>query len=446
VPQTEILSVATFLEELNWRGLLHQTTADEPLINWLGSGMRTGYCGWDPTADSLTIGNLVPIMMMGHWQRYGHRPVILCGGGTGLIGDPSGKDAERALQTREQVDANIESLGKIFERVIRFDAGESNDALLVNNADWLCDLRFIDVLRDVGKHFSVNAMIQKDSVRERLHNREQGISYTEFSYMLLQAYDFLHLRRMHDCTVQIAGSDQFGNIVCGIDLIRRDMQEVDPAETRGYGITAPLVTKADGSKFGKSESGAIWLSADRTSPWAFHQFWRNTADADVGRYLRFFTFLDQQQIEAIEEEHAAAPHERRAQQQLAAEVTRMMHGEDELRRAEAASEALFSGDIASLDESMLDAVFADVPASVHPKASLEGDGVPLVDLLAETSLASSRREAREFLGNGSVSVNGARVDRNMALERRIGMGDLLHGKSVLLRRGKKAWHCTRWNG
>jgi len=438
-------SVTPYLDELAWRGMLHQTTADEPLRAWLGGGMRTAYCGWDPTADSLTIGNLVPIMLLGHWQRCGHRPVVLCGGGTGLIGDPSGKDAERSLQTRDQVRSNVASLKSIFARVIDFDSGAGNDAMLVDNADWLCDLRYIDVLRDVGKHFSVNAMIQKDSVRDRLHNREQGISYTEFSYMLLQAYDFLHLRRTHECTVQIAGSDQYGNIVGGIDLIRREMQGRPEDEPRGFGITAPLITKADGTKFGKTESGAVWLTADRTSPWAFYQFWRNASDADVGRFLRFFTFLDQSHIEDIERRHESAPHERLAQQTLAAEVTRMMHGPDELARVESAAEALFSGSIRALDDAMLDAVFADVPASEHAKALLEGDGTPLLDMLAETGLAKSKREAREFLSGGSISVNGEKVPGDSALERRLTSDDLLHGRAILVRRGRKSWHCTRWS-
>ncbi|MDP7030165.1 MAG: tyrosine--tRNA ligase [Phycisphaerales bacterium] len=437
--------VKPYLETLEWRGMLHQTTADEPLKAWLAGGMRTAYCGWDPTADSLTIGNLVPIMLLGHWQRCGHRPVVLCGGGTGLIGDPSGKDAERSLQSREQVTANVAALKRIFSRVIAFDSGAANDAMLVDNADWLCDLRYIDVLRDVGKHFSVNAMIQKDSVRDRLHNREQGISYTEFSYMLLQAYDFLHLRQACDCTVQIAGSDQYGNIVGGIDLIRREMQGRPEEEPRGFGITAPLITKADGSKFGKTESGAVWLTADRTSPWAFHQFWRNASDADVGRFLRFFTFLDRSTIEDIERRHEAAPHERLAQQTLAAEVTRMMHGEDELASVEAAAAALFSGSIRSLDDAMLDAVFADVPASDHARSLLEGAGTPLLELLAQTGLAKSKREARAFLSDGSISINGDKVAGDEALDRQLTQRDLLHGRAILLRRGRKAWHCTRWS-
>lgn len=432
------------LEELQWRGLVHQTTADDVLPGFLSTPGRVAYCGFDPTSDSLTIGNLVPIMMLGHLQRCGHKPIALMGGGTGLIGDPSGKDSERQLQTLEQVAANVEACSKIFKRVLDFDKAHPNAAVLVNNADWLGSLGYLEVLRDVGKHFSVNAMIQKDSVRERLHNREQGISYTEFSYMLLQAYDFLHLRRAHECTIQIAGSDQFGNIVCGIDLIRRDMIDQADELPRGYGITAPLVTKADGTKFGKTESGAIWLTADRTSPYAFHQFWLNTSDADVGRYLRFFTFLGKEEIESIEQEHQQEPQKREAQRALAAEATRLLHGQEELERAEAAGQALFSGEVSKLDMKALEEVFSDVPHSSHAKTMLEGDGLLLVDLLAETSLAQSKREARTFLSQGAVSVNGSKVTGDDAVERRLKVSDLLYGKTILLRRGKKAWHASHW--
>jgi tyrosyl-tRNA synthetase len=432
-----------FLKELQWRGMLHQTTADEALPAYLAGGMRTCYCGFDPTSTSLTIGNLVPMMLLARWQRCGHRPIVLCGGGTGLIGDPSGKDAERSLQTREQVQANVAAQRRIFSRVIDVDSGADNAAIMVDNADWLCELGYLDVLRDVGKHFSVNAMIQKDSVRERLHNREQGISYSEFSYMLLQAYDFLHLRRTYDCTVQIAGSDQYGNIVSGIDLIRRHMADAPEEQVRGYGITAPLITKADGTKFGKTESGSVWLTADRTSPWAFHQFWLNASDEDAGRFLRFFTFLDRPAIEELERRHAEAPHERIAQRALASEVTRMMHGEDELTRVESAARALFGGSVRDLEEDMLDAVFADVGSSDHGRAALE-DGVMLVELLPETPLAGSRREARAFLKAGSVSINGEKIAGEDAVQRALGTADLLHGRTILLRRGKKAWHCTQW--
>ncbi len=432
------------LAELQWRGLVHQTTADDVLPEFLSKSGRVAYCGFDPTSDSLTIGNLVPIMMLGHMQRCGHKPIALMGGGTGLIGDPSGKDSERQLQTLEQVGANVDACSKIFERVLEFDSSHPNPAMLVNNADWLGSLGYLEVLRDVGKHFSVNAMIQKDSVRERLHNREQGISYTEFSYMLLQAYDFLHLRREHNCTIQIAGSDQFGNIVCGIDLIRRDMIDQGDEVPRGYGITAPLVTKADGTKFGKTESGAIWLTADRTSPYAFHQFWLNTSDSDVGRYLRFFTFLGKEEIESIEQLHQQEPQKREAQRALAAEATRLLHGQQELERAEAAGQALFSGEVSSLDRQALEEVFSDVPHSSHAKTMLEGDGLLIVDLLAETSLAQSKREARTFLSQGAVSVNGSKVTGDDVVEARLKQSDLLHGRTILLRRGKKAWHATHW--
>lgn len=431
------------LEELKWRGLIHQTTADEELPGFLDGASRAGYCGFDPTNDSLTIGNLMPIMLLGHLQRHGHQPIVLMGGGTGLIGDPSGKDAERTLLSQDQVAANVAACSRIFQRVLDFDSGSPNAAVLVNNVDWLSELGYLEVLRDVGKYFSVNAMIQKDSVRDRLENREQGISYTEFSYMLLQAYDFLHLRRTMDCTLQIAGSDQYGNIVCGIDLIRRDMIERPETEPRGFGITGPLVTKADGTKFGKSEAGAIWLTADRTSPWAFHQFWLNASDQDTGKYLRFFTFLDREKIEEVERRHAEQPHERLAQRTLANEVTRMMHGQKEVDRAEAAAAALFGGDIRTLDDGQLADVFADVPHSSHSSDQL-GGGVLLVDLLPETSLAGSKREAREFLKNGSISINGERVEAAEALDRSITTTDLLHGHTILLRRGKKAWHATQW--
>lgn len=438
-------AVVNFLDELAWRGMLHQTTDDAGLPTFLGTAGRVAYCGFDPTNTSLTIGNFIPIKLLAHWQRCGHTPVVLMGGGTGLIGDPSGKDAERQLLDREQVQHNVECCRRIFERVLDFDPALPNAARIVDNADWLCGIGYLDMLRDVGKHFSVNMMIQKDSVRDRLENREQGISYTEFSYMILQAYDFLHLRRTMDCTVQIAGSDQYGNIVAGIDLIRRDLIEAGEEVPRGYGITAPLITKSDGTKFGKTETGAVWLTGDRTSPYAFHQFWLNASDADVGKYLRWFTFLAKDEIEDIEARHAEAPHQRLAQKAVADEMTRMMHGDEELARAEAAAAALFSGDVSGLDEGLLDEVFQDVANSDHARDALVGDGVSLVDLLPETTLAGSKREARQFLENGSVSINGVKVQPDGALDRRLAASDLLHDRTILLRRGKKTWHATRWS-
>jgi tyrosyl-tRNA synthetase len=439
------IAAVNFLDELAWRGMLHQTTDDDGLPGFLGTSGRVAYCGFDPTNTSLTIGNFIPIKLLAHWQRCGHTPIVLMGGGTGLIGDPSGKDAERQLLDREQVQHNVECCRRIFERVLDFDPALPNAARIVDNADWLCEIGYLDMLRDVGKHFSVNMMIQKDSVRDRLENREQGISYTEFSYMILQAYDFLHLRRSIDCTVQIAGSDQYGNIVAGIDLIRRDLVDAGEETPRGYGITAPLITKSDGTKFGKTETGAVWLTADRTSPYAFHQFWLNASDADVGKYLRWFTFLSKDEIEDIEARHAEAPHQRLAQKTVADEMTSMMHGDDELARAEAAASALFSGDVSGLDESLLDEVFQDVAHSDHARDTLSGDGVSLVELLPETTLAGSKREARQFLENGSVSINGAKVQSEGALDRRLGVSDLLHDRTILLRRGKKTWHATRWS-
>jgi tyrosyl-tRNA synthetase len=427
---------APFLDELRWRGLLYQRTAEAELDAHLERTPRVGYCGFDPTAPSLTIGNLLAVLLLVHWQRAGHRPVIVMGGGTGLIGDPSGKDRERPLLDREAVEANIAGQRRVFERLLDFAPALANAALIVDNARWLGELRFIDVLRDVGKHFSVNAMIQKDSVRERLRNRDQGISYTEFSYVLLQAYDFLHLHREMGCTVQVAGSDQYGNIVAGIDLIHRTVGH----DAEAYGVTSPLVTHADGRKIGKSEGGAVWLTADRTTPYAFYQYWINVPDADAAAFLRWFTLLPAREVEALEAVHVAHPQERAAQRALARHMTELLHGASERDRAEAASEALFGrGDLRALDARTLAEVFADVPHSHHDAVSL-GAGVGLADILPHTTLAASKREAREFLRNGAVSVNGNRA----AEDRRLTSVDLLPGAVILLRRGKKQWHATHW--
>lgn len=463
-----------FLDELRWRGLIHQVTHEEELRLHLADPAghrRRGYVGFDPTSDSLTIGNLVPMMLLVHFRRAGHEPVVVMGGGTGLIGDPSGKSAERILMTEEQVAENVEAQRGIFERVFanaaEVEGGAGELPVIFNNLDWLGNLGYIEVLRDIGKHFSVNMMIQKDSVRDRLHAREHGISYTEFSYMILQAYDYLHLFKEHDVTVQMGGSDQWGNILEGRDLIRRfawidrdfakEEKHVPGFITResrtaiharqgasidrlAFGLTAPLVTKSDGTKFGKTESGAIWLSAERTSPYAYYQFWLNAADADVGRYLRIFTLLSREEIEAIDGRRAANPGAREAQRVLAREATRLLHGRGGLRDAEAATQALFSGDVGSLSEAVLREVLADVPTSSHDKSLLAGEGVSLVDLLPLTSLATSKREAREFLTAGAVSVCG----RKVSVDARLTSADLLHGAFIPLRRGKKHWHLTVW--
>ena len=427
-----------FVSELQWRNLIAQTTGEEELRKHLATGTRRAYVGFDPTADSLTIGNLVPIMLLRHFQRAGHTPVVLAGGGTGLIGDPSGKSAERTLQTRDKVEHNVSRQLRIFERLLDFSA--PNKPVVLNNADWLCSLSFIEALRDVGKFFSVNAMVQKDSVRERLNNRDQGISYTEFSYMILQSYDFLHLHDKHTVTLQMGGNDLWGNITAGTDLIRKAHSAAGDRAPEVHGLTAPLVTKADGGKFGKTESGAIWLTADRTSPYAYYQFWLNADDADAVRFLKIFTLLPQDQVDALAHSLATNPGAREAQRALAREATALLHGTTERDHAEAAAKALFSGDISGLPESTLNEVFASVPSSNHGRATLEGEGVPILDLLVTTKLAESKREAKEFLSGGSVTLNG----RKVGLEDKAKVSDLLHGSIIALRRGKNNWHVARW--
>ncbi len=418
-----------FLDELQWRGLLHQSTSPQ-LAAHLASGVRAGYAGFDPTADSLTIGNFMGIKLLAHLQRAGHRPIVVSGGGTGLIGDPSGKSAERQLLSRELVEHNVARQRSIFERFLDFSGPRA--AVMRNNVDWLAELSFLDMLRDIGKHFSVNQMIARDSVASRLGGREQGISYTEFSYMILQAYDFLHLYRADACTIQLGGSDQFGNIVSGIDLIRR------VAQGESFGATCPLVTTSDGQKIGKTEKGAVWLSADRTSPYRFYQYWLQTVDADAVKFLQWFTFLDADAVGALAHALATDPAQRDAQRALAVEMTRITHGETELARARATSEAIFSGDVKSLDASQIADIAADLPSSVVSAASLSA-GLSIVDLITGTSIAASKREAREFVQNGAVSVNGEKV----LLETVVRSSDLLPSGVLLLRRGKKAYHAVR---
>ncbi len=450
-----------FLEELQWRGLIHQCTDLEGLKRHLAAGPRSAYAGFDPTADSLTIGNLVPMMVLRHWQRADHRPIVLMGGGTGLIGDPSGKSAERTLNTKETVEAYVQAQRPIFEAILEFDGPEATRPVVVNNADWLTKISYIDALRDIGKHFSVNMMMQKESVKARLENREQGISYTEFSYMILQAYDFAHLHRsdLH-VTAQFGGSDQYGNIVAGIDLVRRQHAHADESSTASsvgegdrsvFGLTIPLITKSDGGKFGKTETGAVWLTAPkptdtpeqrkrRTSPYAYFQFWLNAADDDAVRFLKIFTLLPREEIEAIAARHAANPGQREAQRTLAREATTLLHGKDAAERAESAAAALFSGDIAHLDAATIDEVFADIPSSQHATSTLAGEGVDAAELLVATGLAESKKKAREFLAAGAVTVNGSPLREG----ERLTPGHLLHGSITAIRRGKKAWHLARW--
>ncbi len=441
MPETS--EIPDLIEELRWRGLLHQCTDEAGLREHLATGTRKIYCGFDPTADSLTIGNLVPVMLLAHAKRAGHEPIVVMGGGTGLIGDPSGKSAERTLMTPETVAANIAGQRPIFDAVLGAVGGPAH--AVVNNLDWLGGLGYIEALRDIGKHFSVNMMMQKESVKARLENREQGISYTEFSYMILQAYDFAYLYGDRGVTVQVGGSDQYGNIVAGADLIRRieaqsGVESADDTHPAVFGLTAPLVTKADGGKFGKTETGAVWLTADRTSPYAYFQFWLNATDDDARNWIKVFTFLDEPTINGLIARHEEAPHKRELQRTLAREATRILHGAGAMERAEAAGKALFSGDLSGLDEATLGEVFADVPSSTHSKADLEGEGVDPVALLKTVGLASSNREAREFLSSGSVSINGEKI----GVETRLVSSHLLHGSVMAIRRGKKKWHLARW--
>jgi tyrosyl-tRNA synthetase len=419
------------LEDLAARGLVYQETNALGLKEHLATPRRV-YCGFDPTKDSLTIGNLVPILVLRRFQQAGHQPIVIMGGGTGMIGDPSGKDAERQILATEQIAANVAGQRPIFERLLDF--GGDNPALLLDNASWLGKLGYLEVLRDVGKHFSVNAMLQKDSVRERLENREQGISYTEFSYMLLQAYDFSHLFAEHGVTLQVSGSDQWGNVVAGVDLIRRTQQR------EAFGLTHPLVTKADGGKFGKTESGAVWLTENYTSPYAFYQFWLNTSDADLDRYLKIFTLLPIEEIARLLGEHAADPGRRVAHRALAANVTELLHGEAARIQAEAVTLALFSGDVAKLSSAALNEVFKNAPSISLPKSRLSGEGMLAVDLLVEASVVKSKREARELLSTGAISVSSRKAE----LDTRVTEEWLLAGDMALVRRGKKTWHVVRF--
>ncbi|MDX9973075.1 MAG: tyrosine--tRNA ligase [FCB group bacterium] len=421
----------TLLEELSWRGMLAQATHDD-LGEKLEREKLTLYAGFDPTADSLHIGSLLPIMGLMHFQRRGHKPIVLVGGGTGLIGDPSFKAEERALQTTEQVDANVAGIRRQLERFIDFSG--ANAATLVNNGDWLVTLPLIEFLRDIGKHFSVNAMLAKDSVRKRLEDRDQGISYTEFTYSLLQAYDFLHLYDNFGCRLQIGGSDQWGNIVAGMDLTRR----LRNAET--YGLTLPLVTKADGTKFGKSESGNVWLDAKRTSPYRFYQFWINQADADVPRYLRFFTFLGQDEVVALEQSIVEQPEKRNAQRRLAEEVTRMVHGEEALEGAQRATQAMFGGELTGLDEATLEDVFSEVPSSEVQQAVLSQER-PLLDILVECGVFASKGEARRMVASGGLYLNNQRIDAD---DTKLGEQALISKHIAVVRKGKKSYHLLRF--
>jgi len=412
------------------RGLVHSFTEGLPEV--LANQKVTAYIGFDPTSDSLQVGNLLALMGLARLQRFGHTPIALVGGGTGLIGDPSGKTQERQLQSKELIAANVEAIKAQLTRFLDFEV-RSNPARLVNNADWLTTIPLMDFLRDVGKHFTVNYMIAKDSVQTRLE-RQEGISYTEFSYMLLQAYDFLQLFDRYGCILQAGGSDQWGNITAGVELIRR------VRGMRAYGLVYPLVTGADGVKLGKTEQGTIWLDPKRTSPYRFYQFWLNQADADVICYLGYFTWLSYEEIAELEQAVRERPEQREAQRRLAREVTRLVHGEQALADAERASQALFGGSLEGLSVAEIEDVFAEAPSSEVPRIAFEGPGKPLLDLLVEAGLVKSKGEGRRLVAAGGVYVNNVRVeDASQA----ISTAQLIGGRFLVLRTGKKQYHLVR---
>ena len=417
----------SFLDDLRWRGLVHQITDTQALPRRLDEGEMVVYIGFDPTADSLHVGSLQQLVLLRRFQLAGHRPIALVGGGTGMIGDPSGKSEERSLLDDDQLAANRDAIAAQIARFL--DIGGPDGALLLDNAEWLAEANLLEFLRDVGKMFSVNEMVRKESVRARLEGREQGLSFTEFSYMLLQAWDFLQLFERYRCELQLGGSDQWGNIIEGVDLIRRRKGST------AYGLTSPLVTKADGTKFGKTETGNVWLDPKRTSPYEFFQFWIRTIDADASDYLRRFTLLSRERIEELERELKEHPEGREAQRTLALEVTAMVHGEEEARKAHEASAVLFTEGIARLDPDNLAAALSDAPTTPVTRAVLES-GLPLVDALLQSGLASSKRDARQLLERGGVYVNGVRVGDESAL----GPDDVLHDRWIVLRKGKANQH------
>lgn len=425
-----------FVEELQWRGMVHDTMpgASEHLME----KMRSAYVGFDPTADSLHIGNLVPIMLLAHFQRAGHKPFALVGGATGMIGDPSGKSSERNLLDEKTLRHNQECVRQQLSHFLDFSSGKENQAVMVNNYDWMKEFSFLDFIRDIGKHITVNYMMAKDSVKNRLTGEDaDGMSFTEFTYQMVQGYDFLHLYRENDCTLQMGGSDQWGNITTGTELIRR------VAGGKGYALTCPLITKSDGSKFGKSEGGNVWLDAKRTSPYKFYQYWLNTSDEDAAKYIKIFTFLDKEEIDTLVAQHSEAPHMRSLQKRLAEEVTVTVHGEEALENAVKASSILFGkstgDDLKTLDGATFLDIFEGVPQAEVAMTEIV-EGLDIVAALAEkTGFLKSNGEARRALKENSISVNKEKVGDDFV----INTSELINNKFVLLQRGKKNYFVIR---
>ncbi len=420
-----------FVEELKWRGMLHDSMPG--VEEHLAEAMRSAYVGFDPTADSLHIGNLVPIMLLAHYQRCGHKPVALVGGATGMIGDPSGKSSERNLLDENTLRHNQEAIKKQLSHFLDFESNEANAAVLVNNYDWMKEFSFLEFIRDVGKHITVNYMMAKDSVKNRIsgESSSDGMSFTEFTYQLVQGYDFLHLYKANDCTIQMGGSDQWGNITTGTELIRRI------GNGKGFAITCPLITKSDGSKFGKSEGGNIWLDAKRTSPYKFYQYWLNSSDEDAEKYIKIFTFLSQDIIERLIAEHKEAPPLRALQKRLAEELTKMVHSQEDFENAEKASNILFSKsfkeEIKTLDENTFLDVFEGVPQAQITKAEFD-EGMDMIGALAaKTNFLNSNGEARRALKENSVSVNKEKVKEDYKLSSE----DLINDKYIILNKGKR---------
>jgi tyrosyl-tRNA synthetase len=420
----------SIIDELKWRGLVADCTDAAELEKKIAAPI-TLYCGFDPTADSLHVGNLVPLLALRRFQLLGHHPIAVAGGATGSIGDPSGKTAERQLLTKEILDHNIASVKTQLAKLLEFDAAKTpkqNPARLVDNASWTAGISFLDFLRDIGKHFSVNQMIAKESVRARMEDRDVGISYTEFSYMLLQAFDFMVLCRDANCELQIGGSDQWGNITAGIELTRKKLSR------QVFGLTLPLITNADGSKFGKSVSGAIWLDPKRTSVYKFYQFWINTDDRDVIRYLKYFTFMSQPEIESLEKQHAENPGGRVAHRALAKAATDLIHSEHATTEAIRASEILFGGELKDVTESTFNEIVGEVPTKEIENAKLDGAGFSLAELLVHAGLCPSKGQARKDIEGGGVNINNV---REASAARLVTASDFLFGKHILLRKGKK---------
>jgi tyrosyl-tRNA synthetase len=427
---------SNFIEVLRWRGMIHDVMpgAEAHLLE----KMRSAYIGFDPTADSLHIGNLVPIMLLAHYQKCGHKPFALVGGATGMIGDPSGKSTERNFLDEKTLRHNQESIKKQLAHFLDFDNGERNAAVLVNNYDWMKDFSFLDFIRDVGKHITVNYMMAKDSVKNRISaESSDGMSFTEFTYQLVQGYDFLHLFKAHDCTIQMGGSDQWGNITTGTELIRR------VGNGKGFAITCPLITKSDGSKFGKSEGGNVWLDAKRTSPYKFYQYWLNSSDDDADKYIRIFTFLDEQQVKALTESHKEQPHLRLLQKRLAQEITTMVHSQADFENAEKASTILYSksfkADIQTLDEATFLDVFEGVPTAEVSKELLDAGLDMIAALSAETKFLGSNGEARRALKENSISVNKEKVGEDY----KISTTYLINNTYVIINRGKRSTFIIR---